>query len=489
MATKTSLSSTGTLTLSDIGSVFFPGTSDFLTIPSNSNLAPGTGDFTIEAWVYPTAALSTYNGIYETATTNALYFGKITNGYGVRSTGSADLISTPAPAINQWVHVAATRSGTSLRIFINGELKNTVTDSTNFQTALISIGASSLGANAFTGYISNLRFIKGTALYTSSFFPSTVPLTPVNNTQLLTCQGPVIKDASANNFTVTINNNPSYNNLSPFSPFLKENVIESGSILFDGTNDYLTLPTSSKFAVAANQDFTMEAWVYLTATRADFSFIIYFYDGPSILQFRIGNAGFGFRIQGTFGGSASSDAVFDNASYTQTTILNQWTHLALCRTGDSTTFFVNGAIAQTRTGTGSRNISPSVESYISYPDPYGFPGGNISNVRLVIGTALYTNSFTPQPPLDNIPNTQLLLKSTTNSLWLKDDSINNHSITATGNTAYSSLSPETAINNVSLKQTGLVAKELDEVTLEPGSTAQRQMADGTLMVRQFSEVV
>ena len=110
-------------------------------------------------------------------------------------------------------------------------------------------------------------------------------------------------------------------------------------------------------------------------------------------------------------------------------------------------------------------------------------------MRLVIGTALYTNSFTPQPPLDLIPNTQLLLKSTTNNLWLNDDSINNFSITATGNTAYSSLSPETAINNVSLKQTGLVAKELDEVTLEPGSTAQRQMADGTLMVRQFSEVV
>jgi hypothetical protein len=308
---------------------------------------------------------------------------------------------------------------------------------------------------------------------------------------LLTCQGPVIKDASANNFTVTINNNPSYNNLSPFRPFLKENVIESGSINFTSSAaDSIPLPLSSKFAINPNQDFTMECWVYLTSLRSNYAFIMYFYDGPSILQFRIGNAGFGYRVQACFGASASGSSIYENASYTQNNLLNTWTHLALCRNGTTTTFYFNGVNISSQTGVGGVNIATPGEAYLSYPSPYSFVG-NVSNVRLVTGTALYTGNFTPKGSLQSVPNAQLLLKSASSSLWLKDDSINNFTLTPLVSTTYSSLTPETSnpILNYKLDADGITLTELDEVSIGTGdNTAQKILTDGTLMVKEFVEI-
>ena len=475
MAIKTSLSSTGTLTLSDIGSVFFPGTNDFLIAPSSSFLAPGSGDFTIEAWVYPTAALSTYNVVYETATANALLFGKITNGYGIRSTGVADLISSPAPSINQWVHIAATRNGTSLRIFINGELKNTVTDSTNFVTGQVTVGANIGGANPFTGYISNLRFIKGTALYSTSFIPSTAPLTPVTNTQLLTCQAPSIRDVSTNNFSLSINGNPVYNNKSPFTPELLEatagfvttqlttsnyivgeidEINLSGSLYFDAVNDYVSLPASSNYAIAANQDFTMECWVNLTVLVVNYRYMVQFYDGGSILEFRIGNAGFGYRVQATFGPSASANSIYENVDYTHSNIFNKWAHLALCRSGTTTKFFFNGIAIATRTSVGSIAIGTPISAYISNPDPYGFQG-YISNFRLIKNQALYTSdSFTPPTTALSTTTGTVLLMNMTQGFPFIDSSVNSATLTPNG-TVYNGLSPfavmrQTSTGNVLL---------------------------------------
>ena len=79
---------------------------------------------------------------------------------------------------NRWYHIAVTRSGDDMNLFIDGELITT-TDLTGFTVYSntddgFSIGSQkSSASNVMNGFISNARIIKGTALYTSKFTPPT----------------------------------------------------------------------------------------------------------------------------------------------------------------------------------------------------------------------------------------------------------------------------------------------------------------------------
>ena len=93
--------------------------------------------------------------------------------------------------VGKWQHIAVSKQGTNLRLFVDGKL---VASSTNHSSSVgrssndARIGNRIDGGNAVRGFISNLRVVKGTALYTSEFTPPTEPLTAVTNTKLLCCQ-------------------------------------------------------------------------------------------------------------------------------------------------------------------------------------------------------------------------------------------------------------------------------------------------------------
>jgi hypothetical protein len=116
-----------------------------------------------------------------------------------------------------WNHVAVSRSGTTLRIFINGQVVGTVTNSENLSQTECFIGNDAGPSGQFTGYMSNVRVVKGVAVYTGTFTPPTSPLTATQSagtgiaaitgtqTSLLTFQNPTIVDNStfANTLTLT----------------------------------------------------------------------------------------------------------------------------------------------------------------------------------------------------------------------------------------------------------------------------------------------
>ena len=142
-----------------------------------------TGDFTLEAWIYDTST-SGYPTFCWNSTASSLgvyvYLGNnATSGSNkvVRmwSNNSVTVFSTELPQ-SQWYHFALVRSGTSVKVYINGTADATVrTDSGTFlfgDTSTLEIGSHST-QYPFNGYMDDIRMTKGVARYTSNFTPPT----------------------------------------------------------------------------------------------------------------------------------------------------------------------------------------------------------------------------------------------------------------------------------------------------------------------------
>jgi hypothetical protein len=83
-----------------------------------------------------------------------------------------------------WYHIAGVKDGTTYNLYVNGVLDATTTNASvpsDSRAGDLIIGSTYL----FDGYISNMRIVNGTAVYTSNFTPSTVPLTTITNTIFL----------------------------------------------------------------------------------------------------------------------------------------------------------------------------------------------------------------------------------------------------------------------------------------------------------------
>ena len=94
---------------------------------------------------------------------------------------------------NAWHHVAYTRSGNDLRIFLDGQIVGSATESGSFFNNSdddVGVGSASgeSASDPITGWISNLRIVKGSAVYTAAFTPPEAPLTNITNTKLLCAQ-------------------------------------------------------------------------------------------------------------------------------------------------------------------------------------------------------------------------------------------------------------------------------------------------------------
>ena len=193
------------------------GASTFLA--SNSDLALD-GDFTIEFWIY-LESIQSDGGVHPSVITfpaessqgiiGQVYINSSNKFFGLYNSNSGDVCRTAykSATTGRWQYVAITRSSNSVRIFIDGLLKNTATDSTTYgnQLGVMRLGGYSRNNGMVDGHISNLRIIKGTALYTSDFTPPTEPLTNVTGTSLLCFQSPTdVEDVTVNSNSSTVNN-------------------------------------------------------------------------------------------------------------------------------------------------------------------------------------------------------------------------------------------------------------------------------------------
>jgi hypothetical protein len=209
-----------------LGSAQFSG-SNYLSVAGGSGTAMGTGDFTWECWVYPTSS-SDYQCFIDTRTNpleggdnTGFYFGTNFNTLApIYYTTNLQLESTESITLNAWNHVALTRNSGTVTLWVNGVSGGTQSNSTDLTEQRVLIGGDGLGAALnLTGNISNLRMVKGTAVYTVPFTPPTAPLTAISGTQLLLTtpnDANFLVDSSTNNFTVTDNGAVTSSALTPF---------------------------------------------------------------------------------------------------------------------------------------------------------------------------------------------------------------------------------------------------------------------------------
>ena len=412
-------------------SAYFDGTGDRIEVANSTELQMGTGDFTFEWWWYPTAAALMrpicINGTGAGSWSIIMYANQT---FDLAFATSAVFSSAVSYSINTWQHIAIVRENGTVTCYVDGVSQQSATNTTDLNaTTVLGIGYDTAASSqAYQGYMTDVRIVKGTAVYTSAFTPPTERLTAITNTSLLTCHLPYFADGSTNNHTITRNGNTSIQPVSPYVHGGYDSAEHSGSIYLDGNGAYLATPSSAAFSVGTG-DFTLELWTYYTASPSSYTFLFGLYDGTDELAIRTGDGGFGYRIQAVLGSGAA--AVYNNTSYTTSYLLNKWTHLAFCRSGTTVTFYIDGIAVSTKTSAIDVGLD-SDGARIGAGAPYT-PNAYVSGIRFLNGTALYTSDFTPPTaPLTAITNTSLLLNGT--NAGIIDKSQSNKLLTLTGDT-------------------------------------------------------
>ena len=402
-------------------SVFINGTSDYFTVASNALFSFGTGDFTIEAWVYLTSSNNS-----RLATNRTPLGGQSgTWSFGLSSTtmnftevipGEPGPTATFSSILNTWAHVAVNRTSGSTSLFLNGNRLTSAAQTTNFSTTQTLYIGTSPSENYIGGYISNLRIVKGTGLYTANFTPTTSSLTSVTGTSLLTFQNNRYVDNSGNNLTLSTSSAPS---VQRFNPALNTNQIYnkntySGSYYFDGSGDYLSISTTPATALLTN-NFTIEMWVYFTNATGTANhqglYTNYSTWAANSLYWgkHISNSGYVAVYVNNYN---ANSALLAETSLPPS---NAWTHYALVRNGTSMVLYRNGAVSASATVSATLSVTGG-----SNPVFIGAVGDIVSTSSLsgyicdfrVSNYAVYTAAFTPPTqPLSTNSGTVLMLEN------------------------------------------------------------------------------
>jgi hypothetical protein len=292
--TPSGVSYTSNLTLvpSTDGAVVFDNNGDYLSLTSGSDFQFGSGNFTVECFVYPNS-LSNYDPIIDNGSIAGnnqhdwrLYLGSVGEIWFDAKVGGTDATRNGASGgvsngvvTGKWQHIAVVRTGNTILTFLDGVqvLSNSFSSTidSNYTTAYIGYDVMVSGGNYyFDGFISNLHVVKGTALYTSNFTPPTGPISSVANTKLLCCKS----NSSANAFdvspgSITANGNAAATNFNPFtvnintqrgksSGWATWNPLDTAGSTLSNGNLNITTPSSGLGATRGTIGVSSGKWYY-----------------------------------------------------------------------------------------------------------------------------------------------------------------------------------------------------------------------------------
>ena len=410
-------------------SVYFPSgvARTCLNTASSYAFDLGTSDFTYEAWFYADSATAsvTYPRLFGLGPyfNSSESFGVLLKDpdnnnyitvYFSAGTLGRKLISTVTCPYNQWCHLAVVRSGSNFALFLNGSRIATFTSSAVVgygpRQAFIGSTTDGSGNEGLVGYVSNVRFILGTAVYNptlTTYTVPTAPLTAITNTQLLTTNRNRFIDSSTNALALTVTGSPSVQVFNPFNPTAAYSTsTNGGSAYFDGTGDMLETPS---ITIGTNP-FCFECWFFPSAAQGNVAgFFVADTNSGLQLSYYSGNAGLGFAQKGV------AWQLFNNNGIIP--IAGQWNHIAFVRSGTGTnqaSIFLNGV--RIVNGTISFDYVASVYEISTTNAGGTVLQGYMSGARLTIGSSPYDATQStitlPTAPPTAISNTSLLLNFT-----------------------------------------------------------------------------
>jgi hypothetical protein len=152
-------------------SMAFDGTGDWLTSVNNPAFNLGSGDFTVELWLYITTNQSANTIVSNrsggSGTNTMLQFYGATNRIDWH-TGTAIVLSASSTiSTTTWTHVAVSRASGTIKMFFNGTQVATASDTRDYSyNGPTQVGYEAYGtAGYLNGYIQDLRITKGYARY------------------------------------------------------------------------------------------------------------------------------------------------------------------------------------------------------------------------------------------------------------------------------------------------------------------------------------
>jgi len=428
-------------------SVYLPGNgfSGFSTSLTGQIFWAAGQDFTMEVWAYPVSATNTTQQIINFGTYNTAYISEYVlwiSGVGANiwisggSTSNATQYSVNYPGgvtltQNAWNHIALVRLNNNLRVALNGNFGANVSAPGAAQPS----GSAGLGGptglwlginitnwTAFSpsywqGYVADLRYVVGTAVYTANFTVPSSPLGNITNTQMLTLNNAFMKDNGAYNSVYT-QHQGRVEPTSPYAPTTNyDPALNGGSAYFDGTGDYLIVPRQDSMDLY-NINFCLEFMFYTTTVAAT---------GAVLFTKRANTSSFGpihvtRQTASIFVNMSSNGSSWDVANTVNigTITAGRWYHVAIYRIGTAIYGSINGTIVTINASTTASLIVNSSNHFIGTDgDGSTTPfAGYLSDIRLVVGSSVYTATSAPIPiaPLTAITNTVLLLNFTNASI-------------------------------------------------------------------------
>jgi hypothetical protein len=412
---------------------------DYLTTSSSSDFAFGTGDFTMELWVYS----PTWNGgssnkdVVPMAHTNPTTFFYITGTSGGELKWyDGSTIYSPSPTVNlssaKWIHLASVRRSGIVSLFVDGVRVHSFSNTVSYGTGTFVFGRGPANnLNAFYGYMQDAKvynFAKyqenftpplptygtlsyttgttNTGINTTSYFQSTgdvgiaetsstaadalVLALPMNRTfgfqDINVAIRGLTSGASAGTAkTVGLGTTSTAN--APSHPIISatESKWYDGAAYFDG-GDYGEIVGMTIDNTFVQGDYTIEGWVYPTDTNESGAWGI------------TGNQYFGTRIQGGSDNFQFSGGGTPAISMGTSLKRNTWNHLSMVKSGTTGYGFVNGILVGTTTVSSPSVSSTNLRIGLYYSTVYLFRG-YLQDFKIYKGLAKYTENFTPPQPI------------------------------------------------------------------------------------------